>query len=280
MKNNLKQIRLRAGYTLKQLADVVGSTQLQIQRIESNKHPARLNLASAICDALGVPLDTVFPGASGAVAALKKELDKPMHISKEVFAKLREVGLEGDVRRHTLKVLLMEHDMPMFFPLAPIEASRLFDAVQGEELGATVTSFIVFDADNLRVAINLKAASLIHFLWDGDIGKVIKTEENVEDDDSPAQAVRIFFGAKATPFILGAEAEDNDDIDSDRNYLNSAFATLENGMERHERLHIVDEDGESAFVRVGDITMLTAPLWLLDPDERTDELDDDEDEAS
>jgi hypothetical protein len=35
-----------------------------------------------------------------------------------------------------------------------------------------------------------------------------------------------------------------------------------------QRLHFVDEDGKSAFLRAGDIAMLTIPLWVLDPDER------------
>jgi transcriptional regulator with XRE-family HTH domain len=259
---------------------MVGANQLQVRRIESNKHPASLSLAKAICEALRVPLDTAFPGAGDAVAAFKKELDKPMHVSWETFARLREVGLEGDVRRHTLKVLLSGHDLPFFFPLAPFEASRLFDAVQEEELGTTVASFIIFDSDSLRVAINLKAASLIHFLWDADIGKVIKAEENGEDGDSPAQAVHVYFGARTTPFILIADTEDCDAIDIEQNYLNNAFDMLQDGMQMHEQLHIVDEDGESAFLRVGDITMLTAPLWLLDPDERIDELDDEDDDVS
>jgi hypothetical protein len=65
--------------------------------------------------------------------------------------------------------------------------------------------------------------------------------------------------------------------DSERNYLNSIFDRLDiGGVQPNERLHIDDEDGESVFLRAGDISLLTAPLWVLEPSERGYDDQDDE----
>ncbi len=45
----------------------------------------------------------------------------------------------------------------------------------------------------------------------------------------------------------------------------------------HERLHIVDGDGESAFLRAGDIALMTCPLWVLSKHELQGLHDEDED---
>lgn len=277
MANNLKKLRERDGISKKKLAETVGTTQLQIQRIESNKYPAHLNLARALSAALDKPINAVFPGAAKALAALDEELAQPMHVSREMYEKLRAVGLEGDTRRYKLKVIMRGHRDPMFFPFDANELDRLFSAIQREDAGDSGMSFIVFDSNELRVAINLQATMFSHFLWDVDIGKVIRAvAPEVDEEVDPSQRVQVFLAENSAPLTIGAEMENGDDIDNGNNYLNNIFGLLENDVQPNERLHIVDEDGESAFLRAGDVALLTVPLWLLDPDESPDEEDDEE----
>jgi DNA-binding XRE family transcriptional regulator len=267
MTNNLEKLRVETGISRKQLAEMVGATQLTIQRIESGKYLPRLELAIALSAALEEPLDAVFPGADKVLVTLnaKPAGDKiPLDDRCEM---LRDVGIEGDIRQHELKVWLRGHQQAMFFPIQANEVSRIFQAVQGEAEGS---SFIVFDSNHLRVAINLKSTMFCHFLWDVEYGHEggSPPPDVPPDEDDPRESVQVYFAENSVPITLGVEAENGDDIDDENNYLNNVFGLLENDMPPHERLHIVDENGESAFIRVGDVTLLTVPLWVLGPDER------------
>ena len=48
LQNNIKQLRTQLSITQRELAFMVGTSQQQIQRIESGKVAARLGLAQAI----------------------------------------------------------------------------------------------------------------------------------------------------------------------------------------------------------------------------------------
>jgi DNA-binding XRE family transcriptional regulator len=280
MANNVKKLRERAGASTNQLAEKVGASPLQVQRIEANRCPAPLELAMRLSAALDTPINRVFPGAAKVLAALDEELAaRPTRVSREMYAKLRDVGLEGDARQHTLKILLRGHQEPMFFDILPHEVERIFGAVQSE---TTEPSFIVFDTNILRIAISLKATMFCHFLWDAESGILGESPppEAILDEDDPRESVQVYFGENAVPVTLGVEAENGDNIDDERNYLNSIFGLLESDVPPHERLHVVDEDGESAFLRAGDVTLITAPLWVLHPDERDWDLKHEDEEGA
>ena len=265
----------------KDLADKIGATRLQIQRVESNKYPAPLDLARAICTAIDLPLNTVFPGAAKVLATFEKQQAEGKRVDSDRYEKLREVGIEGDTRRHTLKVLLRGHSEPVFFSILAHEVNRIFDAVQDETESSSEVNFIVFDTDKLRVAINLKMTMFCHFLWDADWAIVSSAANTAIEDDDPRECVQIFFAENPAPTIINVEGEDEDDFENERNYVTHVFYRLDSGGTlEHERLHIVDEDGESAFLRAGDITLLTAPLWVLDPQEYDNVDDDDGDDES
>ncbi|ATQ75987.1 hypothetical protein CR152_16680 [Massilia violaceinigra] len=93
--------------------------------------------------------------------------------------------------------------------------------------------------------------------------------------------MQVFVSTDSTPLSFGAESEANPDIENERSYFNRIFFVLTfGGVHQHQRLHFVDEDGESAFLRAGDIAMLTVPLWVLDPDDRSYDDEPDEDDAA
>lgn len=67
LQNNIKQLRTQLSITQRELAFMVGTSQQQIQRIESGKVAARLGLAQAICSALDKPLNAVFHGGENTL---------------------------------------------------------------------------------------------------------------------------------------------------------------------------------------------------------------------
>lgn len=52
LQNHIKQLRTQQSITQRELAFMVGTSQQQIQRIETGKVAAKLSLAQAICNAL------------------------------------------------------------------------------------------------------------------------------------------------------------------------------------------------------------------------------------
>lgn len=271
MTNNVRKIRFGLGWSQRELAQKANTSQQQIQRIEAGKQAAKLTLATAICSALGKPVAEVFPGAGKAWDALKDDYLSSRSVPEDALENLRETGIEADLRRYTLKVLLRGHEDPLFFPLLSSESDRIFRRVQEEDDDLSQASFVVFDSDQSRVAINLRAAMFLHFLWDADIGTVISGTK--EEPDS--MAVEVYLAENQNPIVISAEAESLDH--NDPRYLNHIFDMLDcSDLAPTRRFHIEDADGESAFLRVGDITLLKASLWLLDPDERMEDDDTEE----
>lgn len=280
MTNNVKNLRLNLGLSRKGIAEKVGTSQRQIQRIESGKQAAKLHLATAICEVLDKPIDTVFPGAGKALTLLDSETKSSKFIPDAAFEKLREVGIEADIRRYSLKLLLRGHQEPLRFAISANEVDRLFRVVQDEANSDSELSFMVFDSDDLRVAINLRAAMFCQFLWDVDFGVVAPAkDDDAEEDDAEdeSEMVEVFFAENREPMLIDAEGENGNDIDDEHNYLNIIFYVLDmGGVSPHERLHVRDLNGESIFMRAGDITLLKVPLRVLDPGEYFDEEEDKE----
>jgi hypothetical protein len=160
----------------------------------------------------------------------------------------------------------------MFFDIRPGgDLARLFEAVQDEPSAdesedESDAGFIVFNSTTARVAINLRAAMFIQFLWDAKAlhVRVIPSPDDEAGPPSEDENVHVFFDRDPIPVAIGIEPED-DDEDNGRNYLAMVFSQLDTGVEPQQRLYILDEDGEDTFLRAGDISLLTCPLWLLDP---------------
>jgi hypothetical protein len=208
----------------------------------------------------------ISPGSKGALSQFKKDLDQPDFVTDETYRRLREAGLEGDTRQHRLVVLLRGHKNAMCFQIEARDADRLFFAVQ-KEAPAGPSQFICFHSADLCVALNLARLVYIHFLWEAAFVTILSAEKK-DDEDDPAEVVRVFVNENDDPVILRAEPEDGDDFENERNYLNNVFLDLDSEFkEPHDRVHVVDDAGESAFFRVGDIALMTAPLWVLYGDE-------------
>ena len=285
MTNIVRDLRLSEGVSLRALATTVNAPQAVIRRIEANKRLAEIGLARKICATLSTTIEWAFPGSANALAALEDDMAVPKHASRETFEKLRAVGLEADTRRNTLKVILRGHAKPMLFSFDSHELDRLFSAVQNEDNDVSCVSFVVFDSEAQRVAINLRSMVFCQFLWDSSIGYVIQSERETiaEESESQRLSVQVYFENNVTPVCLEAEFEDGDDIENENenNYVNAMFCALDSGgLRSTERLHIVDEDGESAFIRAGDISLVTAALPLLDQNYRDNEDEDEDDDAT
>lgn len=273
-KNRVKQIRTRLKLSQRALAAAVGTSQQQIQRIETGAVAARLDLATKLSKALGEPVDRIFPGSGKVIEKLQAEFKNSRHAPSKTYSELSEHGVEADPAIWHLKILLRGHEKELMFEIPPAERRRLYSMVQRE---TDALSFVVFDTEDACIAINLGELAYCHFLFD--IG-VIRDEQE-EDEES---GVEIYFAGSTKCFEFSPEVDDRDpDDEGDEGDFGSIFRSLETSPERHERYRFTDVDGEDVFLRAGDIALLQVPLWVLKPElldtDRAEEEDDEDAES-
>jgi transcriptional regulator with XRE-family HTH domain len=263
-------LRLKYGISQQELAKRVGTSQQQIQRVETGRVAARLELATKLSRSLGVPLTVLFPGSKKALGKLAKEIEvEPSYLpSHNAYADLERSGLEADPRVWTILIQLRGYKKPIRFEIEPAEKRHLYQLVQDENSSDGAMSFVLFDTEDERVAVNLGELTYCHFLFDGPAAGVTK-------QDSMEKAVVAHLSRNNSPLEFGVEPDagspdDEDDAGSFRNI----FFHMETHVEEHDRFHFEDEDGEDVFLRAGDLALLRVPLWVIAPE--AEEEDDNE----
>lgn len=264
--NKVKSIRTKLGLTQRQLADLVGTSQQQIQRIESGQIAARLTLAADIAAALNKPLNVVFPGSMGALVKAVGQLDTSVQPpSDEDLEQLHQTGVEWDSAEHCLKIWLQGHSEPIYFPISPQEKRRLFRVIQNEMDDRELTSFVVFDSWDKRIAINLAELSACQFLFEPMLG-VREPDSSAVSEPLDNQQVFVYQKSSATPFVFEPEVDRPEpDDECELGEFGDIFFRLELNQSPAVRLHFQDVDGESVFLRVGSLALLSVPLWVVQP---------------
>lgn len=262
--NKVKSIRTKLGLTQRELAYLVGTSQQQIQRIESGQIAARLTLAADIAAALNKPLNVVFPGSMGALAKAVGELDTRVQRPRdEDLEQLHQTGVEWDSAEHCLKVWLQGHTEAIYFPISPQEKRRLFKVIQNEMGDRDLASFVVFDSWDKRIAINLAQLTACQFLFEPTVG-VHEPDSSAVSKPLNKEHVFVFPKGAAEPMKFEPEADLAVDDDEDAmGDFGNIFFRLELNPASSDRLHFQDVDGESVFLRVGNLALLSVPLWVI-----------------
>lgn len=265
--NKVKSIRIKLGLTQRQLADKVGTSQQQIQRIESGRIAARLTLAADIATALGKPLNLVFPGSLGAIAKAVSDIATSRSLPSDMeLNRIQKTGVELDSSEHCLKVWLHGHNEPIYFPLSPQEKRRLFQAIQNEMADPEMTSFVVFDSWDKRIAVNLAELAACQFLFEPMVGGR-ELDSSAVSEPLDKDYVFVFPKMSSVPMSFEPEVDRPDDDDEDAmGDFSNIFSRLELNPAPSERLHFQDVDGESVFLRVGSVALLSVPLWVVEAD--------------
>jgi DNA-binding XRE family transcriptional regulator len=269
MSNRVKLLRKQLGLTQRQLANQAGISQQQIQRIEAGLSTAKLDTATKICEALGKPMNTVFPGSTNAIMKVIGEMETSRYLpSKEDRDTIRATGIELDPCVWKCKVWMAGHSNYFLFSISSQVHDRLFSAVQGEASSEDSMSFVVFDTETHRVAINLAELACCQFLFDPLTH--ISVEKSVDEDERD-HSVEIFLIGSTEPLEFDVDTEDPDEEDG-LGQMGHIFYMLDTSTPPDYRFHFDDSDGESAFIRSGNIAMLKVPLKVLESD-----LEDDSD---
>ncbi len=130
LQNNIKQLRTQLSITQRELAFMVGTSQQQIQRIETGKVAAKLGLAQAICNALDKPLNVVFPESDRLINNFRKKRRK----TDEDLEAIATSGIEMDSGLWTVKLWLQGQRDYLLLPISAADKRRFYYYFQEKTL--------------------------------------------------------------------------------------------------------------------------------------------------
>lgn len=255
--NNIRELRKGRGLTQRALAASVGTSQQQIQRIESGTQTVRFDLAAAIAAALEAPLEKAFPSAEKLFSSMSKRKSRTPAWEDETLEEDADMsGVDLDPHVWTLKYLLRGGHEGQW-PISSQDKRRLFRIVQDPG----TKRFAVFDTPTHRVAINTRHLSFSQFLFDA----AWPTDERGKEEGE----IEVHMISRTEPLTFTPEPDREDLAENpeaeEGGELQELFFTLEGAPEDDETVGFTDVDGEMAFFRVGDIAMVSVPLWAVEP---------------
>lgn len=122
LQNNIKQLRTQLSITQRELAYMVGTSQQQIQRIETGKVAAKLGTAQAICNALDKPLNIVFPESDRLINDFHKKRRKTDDDLEEIATS----GIEMDSGLWIVKLWLQGQQDYLLLPISAADKRRFY----------------------------------------------------------------------------------------------------------------------------------------------------------
>ncbi|MCA7014570.1 helix-turn-helix transcriptional regulator [Dickeya dadantii] len=257
--NKIKQFRTQLSITQRELAEMVGTSQQQIQRIEAGKIAAKLGLAQAICAVLNKPLGAVFPDGDEVL----KEFRTYRSQTDEDLNDFAASGIEIDNCTWFVKLYLRGHQDSLVLPISAADKRRFYAYFQ-EKAYPGVERFFVFDSDRHRYALNTREVAFHQFLFEPLVP--VSNDENANEEDDYYYNVLITLENGGPVIGLSVESDEPEDEDTgDLGQLEAFFGMLECDPEPTERYVITDIDGEDAFIRMGSIAMVKVSLEVLEP---------------
>jgi len=264
LQNNIKQLRTQLSITQSELAYMLGTSQQQIQRIETGKVAAKLGLALAICNALDKPLNIVFPASDQLI----NNFHKKRRTTDEDLEAIATSGIEMDSGLWTVKLWLQGQQDYLLLPISAADKRRFYYYFQ-EKTVPNTERFFVFDSSEYRYALNMREVVFHQFLSDG-LRPIVDEQDNDYEDDYFNVHITLANGGAEIPLCVEPDALQNGEVD-DTGQLNAFFEMLDGEPETTERYMITDEDGEDAFIRIGSIAMVRVILDALEPLEEDEE---------
>jgi hypothetical protein len=170
----------------------------------------------------------------------------------------------------TVKLRLQNRPGWLVFILANEEEKNqlslnLYQCANGEN---DLSSFILFDTDKDRVALNTDYVLAWQFCWDAGERFPIAVK-GVDEDGEPDRNVKVFFndGGEALEFDVDydtAELGSEDNFGEPSNQLQEALFGLETGL---EVIDIRDVDGEDVYFKTAEVTLFMVPIDHIENDD-------------
>jgi transcriptional regulator with XRE-family HTH domain len=259
MENRIRQIREKVGLSQQALAELVGTSQQQIARIETGTQSVKLDLALRIALALKSDLGRVFPGTASLVGRGKSRKSRSelveLHYDAEALRKFDSAGVDLDPATWVLQ-LRMRGRINLGFVVSTADAVRLRRNIYNPDPS---TPFFIFNSSQVAVALNLNHLFHYYELWDK------HTPADWHDPDISTEQVSVYLSDSRKPIRLDVEVDEGfPDEEDERGQLRGILTMLQLSVEPGEFISFMDEDGEHAFFRAEEIAIMTIPLRDLD----------------
>lgn len=259
--NHIKAMRLGLGMSQRDLAKAAGTSQQQIQRIESGAQEARLDLVSRIADALKCDLAKLFPKPK-----LPKRNPKSAEDGDDSVAAARawrDVGLDPDPRSWSLAYRL-RNGVEGLIQISGNTYSILHRTLQTNDL---VHPFVVFDSLTHRCALNRDELAWWQFRFDPPEVASGDDAEDKEDGDQVELTVHlcgcreaILLWCWSDPVVYDPDPQGDDRNDEAELQNFFCFLELHCRGDKDGLGVLTDIDGEQAFFRLDAIAFASVPL--------------------
>jgi transcriptional regulator with XRE-family HTH domain len=257
--NNIQKYREKKGLTQRKLAEMVGTSQQQIQRFENNI-PVKVEMAAALAHALGVSVNKLFPPAKAMATPHDKQRDQSNDID------------ETDSPTWTVKLLVRGQEKYQYYhDIMPGNMKRSKEIVAN--LSGQAKRWLDFDADNCDVVVNLK-----HVLLFQPIPSVEELPGQITESELKPQTptVRIYLAGVRDPLCFTVST-DQDRIDAEKgsfndDYYGGEFREVLNSLHdpvmpwEEDGVQFVDfhdQDGDRVSINMDDIAILEVAKCVL-----------------
>ena len=250
-RNRISQLRKSRGLTQRALAELAGTSQQQVQRIEAGVQGVRLELATKTAAALGGELAEIFPSLG---TDRRRGSEGSRYVNQR--AKLLAAGLDPDPNYWTVK--FFASDGRLFEYVVPSDEKDRLEKIVGRSSRSTDGMF-VFTTSTQWVALNRTKIAATQFLFDR--GLVI------EDDEEDNLELKLHLIGAGQPIVFGVEPDTHsvdDDEQGSCSQLQRLFLELEMASE-NEIVDFYDEDGERIYVETAEVLAIEVPLVCCEP---------------
>jgi transcriptional regulator with XRE-family HTH domain len=250
-KNGISQLRKSRGLTQRALAELAGTSQQQVQRIEAGVQGVRLELATKIAAALGGELAEIFPSLG---TDRRRGLEGSRYVNQQ--AKLLAVGLDPDPNYWTVK--FFASDGRLFEYVVPSDEKDRLEKIVSRSRRSTDGIF-VFTTSTQWVALNRTKIAATQFLFDRGVSISDDEEENLE--------LKLHLIGAGQQIIFGVEPDTHsleDDEEGSCSQLQRLFLELEMASE-NEIVEFYDEDRERVYIETADVLAIEVPLVCCEP---------------
>jgi transcriptional regulator with XRE-family HTH domain len=250
-KNLISQLRKSRGLTQRALAELAGTSQQQVQRIEAGVQGVRLELATKIAAALGGELAEIFPSLG---TDRRRGLEGSRYVNQR--AKLLAAGLDPDPNHWTVK--FFASDGRIFEYVIPSDEKDRLEKIVSRSRRSSDGMF-VFTTSTQWVALNRTKIAATQFLFDR--GLVI------EDDEEENLELKLHLIGAEESIVFGIEP-DTHSLDNDEegscSQLQRLFLELERALE-NEIVEFYDEDRERVYIESAEVLAIEVPLVCCEP---------------
>jgi transcriptional regulator with XRE-family HTH domain len=267
--NNVKKLRLKKGLSQAALARKAQTSQQQIHRIEAGQ-AARVELAARICLALGETMDAVFPGAGRVIKRLHRDAKKTglYRPRDHDIHEAANAGVDAGTMLWTL-VLRLRGGAQLKYQIDSNTQRRVHLWIGGNH---EPEEFFEFDTPTAEVAVNFDHVLYAHLLFDSPL-----TIFDEKDEDP----MRVFLAGEPTPIELDPEPDEPGENNEDGPLYSVLFQlSLASGRASTEFITVTDIDGEVAFFRIADISLVEIPYSAVHPKEDIEEMPEPESEPT